>query len=188
MLFNPEIKTAVISVEEYCRKYRNPDEFIQYCKVCPCYGNIWCCPPFDFDPGKSLMEFRSVCLIGMRVSVDDYLKEIISDPVTIGDMAEFITKDCRRYLDPVILGLERAFPGSRAFHAGRCYRCQYCARLKGNRCIHPNEMRYSLESYGFDVARTAEDLLGFSLEWSGDSLPEHISFISALFTKEEIQP
>jgi len=36
------------------------------------------------------------------------------------------------------------------------------------------------------VAKTTENLLGFKLEWDKQKLSEHISFIAALFTKEEI--
>ena len=186
MLFQPEIKTVMIPAEKYCREYRDPEQFIEYCKVCPRYNHLWCCPPFDFDTTEALKPYHYVYIVGIRTTVDPHLREIVTDPVTVGEMTEFITKDCRRYVDPVILGMEKAAPGSRSFHAGRCYRCDYCARIFGRPCVHPQEMRSSLESYGFDVARTTEELLGFKLEWSADRLPDHISFISALFTKEEI--
>lgn len=187
MFAEPEVKTVMISAEDYCRKYRDPDTFIEYCKVCPRYQHLWCCPPHCCDTGKVIADFRYVYIVGMRTRVDEHLRSTITDPVTIGEMTEFITKDCRRYVDSVMLGLEKASSGSMGFHAGRCYRCEYCARLFGKPCIHPKQMRPSLESYGFDVARTTEELLGFKLEWSADKLPEHISFISALFTKEKIE-
>lgn len=43
--FNDEI-----SVEEYLEKYVNVNEFLECCKACPCYGTVWSCPPYDFDP------------------------------------------------------------------------------------------------------------------------------------------
>lgn len=186
MLYQPEVKAVMIPAEDYCRDYRDPAQFMEYCKVCPRYGHLWCCPPFDFDTTKVLAEYGYVYIIGVRTTVDSHLREILTDPQTIGEMTEFITKDCRRYVDGILLGLEKAYPGSRSFHGGRCYRCEYCARLFGRPCIHPDKMRSSLESYGFDVAKTTEELLGYPLEWSSDKLPEHISFISALFTKEKI--
>ncbi|MBQ1251678.1 MAG: hypothetical protein IIY02_02050 [Firmicutes bacterium] len=186
-MFNqPEIKTVMISAEEYCKNYRDPDTFIEYCKVCPRYNRLWSCPPLTCNADAVLAQYKYVYIVGVRTKVDEHMRQTIKDPVTIGEMTEFITKDCRRHVDSIMLGLEKSAPGSLGFHAGRCYRCDYCARLMGKPCVYPNEMRNSLESYGFDVARTTEELLGFKLEWSADQLPEHIAFISALFTKEPI--
>ena len=186
MLYQPEIKTVMIPASEYCRDYRDPARFIEYCKQCPRYQNLWCCPPFDFDPSDTLKSFRYAYIVGVRATVNPAIRDLITDPVTIGEMAEMITKDCRRFIDPVILALEERSPGALAFYGGRCYLCEYCARLKGQPCRHPEQMRSSLESFGFDVARTTEDLLGFELEWSTDRLPKQISFISAIFTKEPL--
>lgn len=186
LLNNLEVKAVSIPTSEYFKNYRDEKQFIEYCKECPRYGHLWCCPPFDFDTTARLAPYRYVYIIGFRATIDSRLREMVTDPVTIGDMAEFLTKDFRRNIDDVILGLEKAIPGALAFHAGRCYRCEYCARLLGKPCIHPDKMRSSLESHGFDVAKTTEDLLGFKLEWSNNQLPEHLSFVSALFTKDKI--
>lgn len=186
MLNNPEVKAVCIPLTDYCRDYRDEKQFIEYCKECPRYGHLWCCPPFDFDTTAKIAPYRYVYIIGIRTAVDPRLIEMVKDPVTIGEMAEFLTKDFRRRMDDIILGLEKAVPDSLSFYAGRCYLCDYCTRLAGKPCRHPQQMRSSLESYGFDVAKTTEDLLGFKLEWDNDRLPEHISFIAALFTKEKI--
>jgi predicted metal-binding protein len=186
MLNNLEVKTVCIPFEEYCKDYRDEKQFIEFCKECPRYGHLWCCPPFDFDTTAKMTPYRYVYIIGIRTTVDPQLREMVKDPVTIGEMAEFLTKDFRRVMDDIVLGLEKAVPGSLAFYAGPCYLCKYCARLSGKSCRYPDKMRSSLESYGFDVAKTTENLLGYQLEWNNDKLPEHLSFISALFTKEKI--
>ena len=186
MLNNVEVKAVAITANEYCQNYRDEAQFIEYCKVCPRYRHLWCCPPFDFEPSARIAPYRYVYIIGFRAAIDERLREMVTDPVTIAEMAEFLTKDFRRRVDPVILGLEKAVPEALAFYGGRCYLCEYCARLAGKPCLHPDKMRSSLESYGFDVAKTTEELLGFKLEWSNERLPEHLSFIFALFTKEKI--
>ncbi|MGI5874465.1 MAG: DUF2284 domain-containing protein [Bacillota bacterium] len=186
MLYEPEIKTVVLPAADYCRDYRDPAQFIEYCKVCPRYHHLWCCPPFDFDTTEALAGYRYAYIVGVRATVNPTLRELITDPVTIGEMAELITKDCRRFIDPVILALEQKSPGALAFYGGRCYLCEYCARLTGKPCRHPDRMRSSLESYGFDVARTTEELLGFELEWSNERLPGRLSFIGAVFTREPL--
>ena len=110
MLYRPEVKAVMIPAEDYCRDYRDPAQFMEYCKVCPRYGHLWCCPPFDFDTTKVLAEYGYVYIIGVRTTVDSHLRELLTDPQTIGEMTEFITKDCRRYVDGVLLGLEKAAP------------------------------------------------------------------------------
>ena len=43
-------------------------------------------------------------------------------------------------------------------------------------------MRHSLEAIGFDVVKTAHDILGIDLEWSSDGLlTKHITIVTALF-------
>ena len=39
-----------VRIDEYLKNYVNVEEFIQYCRECPNYGNVWSCPPYDFDP------------------------------------------------------------------------------------------------------------------------------------------
>jgi predicted metal-binding protein len=186
MLINPEIKTVMIPAEEFCRDYRDEKTFIEFCKACPRYGKLWSCPPFDYDTSARIAPYRYVYIIGVRTTVDPRLRDMVTDPVTIGDMAQFVTRDFRRGLDDMMRGLEKAVPNSLAFFAGCCYLCDHCARLFNQPCVHPDKMRNSLESYGFDVVKMTEELLGFKLDWSNDRLPEHISFISALFTKDQI--
>lgn len=185
MYNNVEVKTVCVSLTDYCQDYRDEKQFIAYCKECPQYRRLWCCPPFDFDTTAQIAPYRYAYIIGLRVAVPPSLREMIKDPITVGDMAEFLTRDFRRYLDGIILGLEKAVPGSLALHAGRCYLCEDCARLSAAPCRHQEQMRPSLESYGFDVAKTTENLLGFKLQWDNQKLPEYISFIAALFTKEK---
>ena len=44
---------------DFIEKYVRPEEFIEYCKACGNYGNVWSCPPYDFD----LKASRSVRVI-----------------------------------------------------------------------------------------------------------------------------
>ena len=52
---------------------------------------------------------------------------------------------------------------------------------RGKPCRHPEQLRHSLESVGFDVVAISRDLLGLELEWSKDgSLPKHLTLVTAL--------
>ena len=57
-----------------------------------------------------------------------------------------------------------------------------CARIEGKSCRHPDKVRPSLEAFGFDVGKTAKDLLGVELKWSQDGLiPEYLTLVYGIF-------
>ena len=59
--------------------------------------------------------------------------------------------------------------------------------MKNEPCRHPEQMRHSLESVGFDISKTASQLLGMELKWAtGIELPEYLVLVTALFVKGEI--
>ena len=39
-----------IDIDSYIENYVNIEEFLECCKRCPNYNNVWSCPPYDFDP------------------------------------------------------------------------------------------------------------------------------------------
>jgi methionyl-tRNA synthetase len=57
-----------------------------------------------------------------------------------------------------------------------------CARIEGKPCRHPSKVRPSLEAFGFDMGKTAQDLLGLEIKWSHDEfLPEYLTLICGIF-------
>jgi len=73
----------------------------------------------------------------------------------------------RLQLDSWLRWLETEYPGSLACYAGTCHLCpdDTCTRITGQPCRHPHLIRHSLESFGFDLGRTAEELLHIPLGW-----------------------
>ena len=95
--------------------------------------------------------------------------------------------EVRRMLDARLLELERKYPGSRAFYAGTCHLCpeETCAPSEGRPCRYPDRIRPSLESLGFDIGKTASELLGIELKWSepgSSGLPEYFTLVSGFFS------
>jgi predicted metal-binding protein len=88
-----------------------------------------------------------------------------------------------QWLLPQLYEMEREVPGSRCF-TFRCVLCpEGCTRPQGRPCRHPDKLRHSLESVGFDIEAMTRDLLDIHLEWSHDgSLPKHITLVTALFS------
>ena len=73
---------------------------------------------------------------------------------------------------------------------GRRYGCPYCggaacARIDGKPCKHPDKVCPSLEAIGFDISKTAKDLLGLEIKWSQDGLiPEYLTLVCGIFYQE----
>jgi predicted metal-binding protein len=101
-----------------------------------------------------------------------------------------IVEDARRPMDARLLEAEKRHHGSRALFAGSCLLCGRggCLRTEGKPCRYPDRARTSLEACGFDVARTAKELLGLPLRWSeGPVLPPYFTLVGGLFTKEKTE-
>lgn len=87
---------------------------------------------------------------------------------TIDEVARLIFAEARKKIDSDLLAMEATKPMSRAFFAGCCLLCPdgTCTRLQGLPCKYPDRMRLSLEAIGFDLMRTANDLLDTQVLWS----------------------
>ena len=177
--------TAWVSAGEYIARYRDTGKFIAFCRRCNRYGACWSCPPFSFDPGEYLSGYDSVLIIGTKIIPDKTLYENTDAENHKTAGREIIYRE-RLKLDPCLLALERQDPSGKAFYAGTCHLCPEgaCTRPSGNPCLHPGQIRPSLEACGFDIGRTASDLLHIDLKWSEDGrLPEYFTLVSGFFTK-----
>ena len=94
-------------------------------------------------------------------------------------------------MDPVItemneelLELEKSLGGYAFGFVGTCPYCSGapCARVSGEPCRHPDKVRPSLEAFGFDMSKTAIDLLGLEIKWSqGELIPEYLTLVCGVF-------
>lgn len=77
-----------------------------------------------------------------------------------------------------------ACPGSKALAAQECTLCKKCARLSGHPCVHPDKMRYALESLGMLAVKMVKDCFGFDILWSdGTSIPEYYLLVGGILEK-----
>lgn len=179
-----DVKTVYIPAADYIRDYQDVDKFLAYCRACPRYNKCWACPEHNFDPVALVAAYAHVYIIGVKVQVPPEVRGAVKGREAVGAKAEAITKAARKELDPLVLALEKTWGDALCCYGGTCYLCAACQRIEGKPCVYPERRRCSLEALGFDVAATAQQLLGFELLWSEDSLPPYITVISALFTNE----
>ena len=89
-----------------------------------------------------------------------------------------------RELNEELLALEKSLVGMAFGFAGSCPYCGEipCARIDGEPCRHPDKVRPSLEAFGFDMSKTASELLGLKIKWSHDGrIPEYLTLVCGVF-------
>lgn len=189
-MYRTDETTAMIPAGEYIRDYRDAAKFIGFCKACNRYGNCWACPPHGFDPDEYLGGYRTALVVGTRIIPDEAVRTATATPQQCIETGERIIAGVRQALDERLLEFERRHPDSRAFFAGTCHWCPpgTCTRIGGETCRHPDKIRPSLESLGFDIGKTSSELLGIELKWSDPgtvSLPEYYTLVSGLFINDQ---
>ena len=156
---------ASLPVEEYIRRYRDAERFADLCRRCGRYGRCWACPPFSFDAEEYLSGFGTAHLIAARIEPGKRLRALCADAGQSEKQGRALLNEARCELDARLLALEEAWLP----------------------CVRPGKIRPSLEALGFDLGRTASELLGIELRWSVDGrLPEYFTLISGFFTNHSI--
>lgn len=180
---------AQISKEDYIANFQDVDKFIGFCKQCRKYNTSWACPPYSFNLSSYMSAYNTVYIIGTKIVPDNEIRLQCIDEEMSKKAGFKIIVETRSLLDKHLLALESKYPGSKAFYAGFCTLCtQECTRIFGEPCRYPTKIRHSLESFGFDIGKTASQLLHIDLKWSNDGrLPEYFTLVSGFFTNYTIE-
>lgn len=167
---------AEIDAKAYIEGFRRADYFIKFCQQCKNYGRRYGCPPFEDDPLAAIKGFGRVRLLGVKITPKDKTLPL--------EAANDLMDPAISELNAELLNLEQALGGRAYGFVGSCPYCggAPCARIKGKPCKHPDKVRPSLEAIGFDIGKTATDLLGLDIQWSKDGLiPEYLTLICGIF-------
>lgn len=181
MNYSVTSREVTIDADEFVSRYRDVERIAALCEQCPSFGKMWCCPPYSFDPRTLSDGFTTVKLIGTTIEFDEETCAACMTPEESSAVGREAMEQVWKSILPRMYELERQMPGSRCF-TFRCSLCpEGCTRPEGKPCRHPDMMRHSLESVGFDIEAMTRDQLGIELEWSSDgSLPSHITIVTAL--------
>ena len=173
--YDKERFETILSVDDMLDKYYDYSLTFRKCSECPGFGGTWSCPVFDFDPLAYWKQFREFRFIVDRVSNEG--------AATVEEAQGRLFAEKKVY-DAEMLSLEGSFPGSKSLAAQECNLCKKCARLSGLPCVHPDSMRYALESLGMLAVRMVPDCFGFDVLWSdGTSIPDYYILAGGLLTK-----
>ncbi|WP_373899100.1 DUF2284 domain-containing protein [Haloimpatiens sp. FM7315] len=168
-------------------KYYKKDTIRGYCKTCPNYNKIWSCPQYDFEEESYLREYNYAYIIGAKLYLKDIEKEL--ERMNFKSNTEILTfayNSIRNIVDKKSLSIEKNINNSRILMGGKCLICKTCQRTKSKPCLHPESLRYSLESLGFEVSSITKEILKEDLLFSKDQLPKYCLSISSLLTNDKI--
>ena len=186
-MYHTEIYIKPSTIEELKNNFWNIEKFEGFCKQCRNYGKLWSCPPYDFSIEEYVDRYKYIYIVGVKIVFDEDTLSSINTKEKISNYTTETLHFMKNKIMNEMLKLEKLYPNSTSLSAGGCNLCENCSKLKNVQCIHPDLMRYSLESLGFDVGGISSKLLNFELKWATETrLPDYFSLIAGIMTNEEI--
>ena len=187
-MYRTEIKLKRVPMDELKKDFRDREKFEKFCRECRNYGSTWSCPPYNFEVEDYLKGYKYIYLVGVKIIFDEKTLEEINTKERINDYTTETLKYMKNKIMTELLRVEKRYGGSKSLSAGGCKICDDCSRKNNIQCQHPDMMRYSLESMGFDVGGISSELLDYELRWATETrLPEYFSLVTGLMTKSEIE-
>ena len=186
-MYHTEIYIKPSTIEELKNNFWDIEKFEGFCKQCRNYGKLWSCPPYNFSIEEYVDRYKYVYIVGVKIVFDEDTLSSINTKEKISNYTTETLHFMKNKMMNEMLKLEKLYPNSTSLSAGGCNLCENCSKLKNVQCIHPDLMRYSLESLGFDVGGVSSKLLNFELKWATETrLPDYFSLIAGIMTNEEI--
>ena len=176
MSYTTEKYFADIDAKTYINEFRRTDYFIEFCQQCKNYNRRYGCPPFGDETLSIVEDYDKVRIMGVKIIPNN--KQL---PLSAAnDLMEPVITE----MNEELLQLEKSLGGYAFGFVGTCPYCggAPCARISGKPCRHPDNVRPSLEAFGFDMSKTAKDVLGLEIKWSqGELIPEYLTLVCGVF-------
>lgn len=183
-MYDTEIRVETLKTSEWLKRYCEPEKFLPLCRECPEYNKNWSCPPGGADIRTLAKPYPYVQVIGLKVIYEEWVrKEAALSAQREEELRQMTYGAAKKKLLQALLALEECIPDSLTVMAGRCELCERCARMDGQPCRHPHQLRYSYSGLGFDLGRVAGEILGMPLLWQNGGLPEYNAAIAAFLHK-----
>ena len=184
-----DTKTAVkiMQIQDFLKRYYQPERLAQSCEVCPSFGKVWSCPAGVPDTERFFAPFSKIVLIGVQVFLMRRSSQLRLMEMQMQCVHKAMSRRTGVTLE-ALFQLERRFKGAVAIAAGRCEQCQPCTRVQGKPCCKPARMRYSFSAFQMDLMGIAEQQLGMPLIWSKEALPPYQVAIGALLMQSFRSP
>lgn len=193
MEYTYRFSNGPVEMNKLMDEYYNLDRTRKFCYECPSFNKNWSCPDYDFEEKEWLNRYRYVYLIGKEYHIPREDRQKVIGVAKVGDYALRAMKVLKVSAFKDLIALEKKVPNSMALMPGNCIVCeitedQKCTKELGDEpCRHPEVLRFSLESLGFDVDSIMKFEIGLYLQWPKEGrLPEKLCGVMALMTQEPI--
>ena len=187
MSYHFEYRTSPVEMVPFQKKYQDQEKYMAYCRECPRYLTRWSCPPLSFDVGEFLAPYATVHLVCAKILLDDETIRAADTAEKIKTVGWDIVSTVKLDLEERLRKLETQVPGSLSLASGGCNLCEHCTRESNLPCRQPDKMRYSLDSFGFDLSAITKDVFDIDILWCKDSLPKYFTLIHAFLTSVPIE-
>lgn len=181
-----------------------PAEVLTFCQACKNYGKNYSCPTFDFDTATWLAGYNYATLIltiiptvelaDRRVELaacdyrsgtyEQYSKDNADDLFMRISMYAF--EQIKHKLNDRLLEFEKRRKGAISIPPGSCSYCKNCAKVRGEPCLYPEKLRYSLEALGFLVSSVLDVFFDYAIDWSARDFGADFVTLSAVFSDSPI--
>lgn len=168
-------------VSDFVKTCVDIPRFLGCCRECPNYDKRWSCPPYNFSVEAIWKQYTSILLYEVKIPISRELQEKTYSQEELNEISREILAPVKKQLTEELLALEEQNPGSRALFAGTCELCENCNKESGGLCQHPEQMRYSIEALGGNVAQAAQVYFDDRILWAANGhLPEYYILLGGL--------
>ena len=171
-----------IPVSDFIRECVDVPRFAECCRVCPNYGLVWSCPPYEFSPLELWEKYTTLRLNYRKITVPEELRGQTFDNEELNSLSKSLLSKEKRLMFEEMITLEKQIPNCMALSAGCCDLCPSgCSRAEGHPCRNPELMRYSVESLGGNVSKALALYFNEHILWAHKGqLPEYFILMSGL--------
>lgn len=176
--------TAKPALCEELIKYQKKAHFDELCKKsCPNYDSNWSCPPNSPSYETYAGKYKNCLLLLATCDLAQFgwLKSDNLRVRTANSRLKSFSNRLLKYLENSLDGM--------MLSTGICRRCKQCTKRSSGElgCKKPQEMRYSLQTLGLNVAQVSEDWFKHKLLWqSNQTSPAYSSVVSGILTNDEL--
>lgn len=182
-IYDLKLTMKETGIDKFVELYQHQEKYLAYCRECHNYGTKWSCPPLNVNTADFLRPYRYVTVAAVQMVFRKGIVESVP-PDKIKEVTIDTILPVKNVFHDAMLSAEQEIPDSITLSSGGCTLCDKCLRPEAKPCRQPARMRYSLDSFGFDLSAITEELLGIKLLWCKGNLPDYYTLVHALFTYE----
>ncbi len=168
-----------LPTNELFDRFANFDRVHGFCRECPRYNTNFSCSPVDIDIKEYVLDYDYADIIVTQLF---FKKEDYERPYTEDEFKQILRntfyKERNITIDKIKEREENIEHANRV--TGSCNICCENCREVYDECQHPDLIRYSVSSLGFDSTKILKDLFDIDLILIDKGLPKYLNNVSFL--------